>query len=333
MGKVRFWSLTKFNTMVIRMLLNKFDCVIIIEGNRGLGKSTLAWHILKGIHRQMKYLVRETGGRKSPYYNWYSFKPHLQAKGKFKSVIYTRDDVINFFDKWHHSAIADEMINVTFNREFWNEDQKNIIKLMNMNRDHGNLFIACVPQFQTLDNQIKNLCKIRITIARRGLSVIQTPNRTIYNRDKWDTANNEKIEREWLKKGSGLPQYSRLNTFRGMLKFSALPCTEQTLYDTIKINERNTIKKTFGINRAVTNKEKDPVDIAMETLKKGGIRNAHVLDGLAMAKGIDPENFKNRIRRKLRQEKISHSLPEYYWDKKVKKEELEKEKDILSLFK
>jgi len=32
------------------------------------------------------------------------------------------------------------MINVTFNRDFYNEDQKNIIKMINMNRDHKNFF-------------------------------------------------------------------------------------------------------------------------------------------------------------------------------------------------
>jgi len=310
----------KFCLMIIEMLLNKFDCFIAIEGNRGLGKSTLAFEIAKKVRNLMRTIAEETGGRESPYWNWYQFKPELQARNRTsKFVLYKREDVINFFDKWHHTCISDEMINVAFNRDFWSEDQKNLIRLINMNRDHCNLFIACVPQFQVLDNQIKNLCKIRITVVRRGLAMIQTPNRTIYNKDKWDTANNERIEREWLKKGSGLPQYSKLNTFRGTLKFPALTEREQQIYDTIKLQERNTIKKDLGVTDD-KKEEKEIIDIAMERLLAGKIRNGHILDGLAIAQGIDPDNFKNQIRSKLRRDGKSTSLPQYYWDKKAKKE-------------
>ena len=132
----------------------------------------------------------------------------------FRSMIYTKKETLNFFHQWNKNGIADEMINVTFNRDFYDLDQKNVIKMINMNRDHCNLFIACVPQFQNLDTQIKNLCKIRITVVRRGLAIIQTPNRTIYVKDKWDQATNEKFEREWLQKGISKPTYSKLTTFR-----------------------------------------------------------------------------------------------------------------------
>ena len=247
MKRIKFWSMEKFSVMCAKMLLNKFDCLVIIEGNRGLGKSTLAYEILRKVNSVMKRITKATGGKESPYYKFYEFNPNMQTKGKFKSILYKRDDVINFFDKWNASALADEMINVSFNRDFWNEDQKNLIKMINMNRDHCNLFIMCIPQFQVLDNQIKNLCKIRITVARRGIAVIQTPNRTIYNKDKWDTQNNERIERDWLKKGTGLPQYARLNTFRGMMRFPALSEREQSLYDKIKLIERNVIKKDLGV--------------------------------------------------------------------------------------
>jgi len=66
--------------------------------------------------------------------------------------------------------------------------------------------------------------------------------------------------------------------------------------------------------------EKEIIDIAMERLLAGKIRNGHILDGLAIAQGIDPDNFKNQIRSKLRRDGKSTSLPQYYWDKKAKKE-------------
>ena len=306
------------------MLLNQFDCLIIIEGNRGLGKSTLAWHIAKKVMRIFRKITLETGREESPYNKHHLFKPHLQVKGKFKSVLYKREDVINFFDKWNSTAIADEMINVAFNREFWNEDQKNLIKMINMNRDHCNLFIMCIPQFQVLDNQMKNLCKIRITVARRGMAVIQTPNRTIYNKDKWDTANNERIEREWLKKGSGIPQYAKLNTFRGMMKFPKLNKRDQDIYDKIKVNERNVIKKSLGVTDE-GKKPTEPFDIIYNQIIEGKVRNSHILAGFALANDIPYTTLRERIRRRLNKEQRPTDFSEYYWDKKAKEQEQQEE--------
>jgi hypothetical protein len=318
MKRINYWSIDRLALMIVQILLNKFDAFIVIEGNRGLGKSTLGFKILKKVNNFFRIIQREMGDE---FKDWYKFQPKMQLKNPFKYrfIIYKKDDVLNFFNEWHKSCIADEMINVAFNRDFWEEDQKNVIKLVNMNRDHGNLFVACVPQFQTLDNQIKNLCKIRITVCRRGLAVIQTPNRTIYNRDKWDSANNERIEREWLKKGSGLPQYSKLNTFRGMLRFSKLNDEEQSLYDAIKISERNIIAKDLGVTDK--KEEIDPVDSITERLLSGGVRNSAVIDGFGLATGLPPQALKEKIRRKLEKMGKPTSLGIYYWDKKAKSDQ------------
>jgi len=226
------WNMKKMIIMICNILENKFDCVIVIEGNRGLGKSTLGIHLARGVAREMK-----RRGITDYKFNW---------RG---SLIYTKKETKHFWNKWKATAIADEMINVTFNRDFYNEDQKNIIKMINMNRDHCNFFIACVPQFQSLDNQIKNLCKIKITVVRRGLCIIQTPNRTIYVRDKWDQATNEKIERQWLQKGITKPAYSKLTTFRGLMQFPKLHPSVEDKYKEIKDVNRNLIaKEDMGIN-------------------------------------------------------------------------------------
>ena len=141
MTRVRYWSMDRFAVMIVKMLLNKFDCMIIVEGNRGLGKSTFAYKLLLKVNNYFRIIYRET--HKEEMKDWYKFNPNMQLKhpSKFRSVIYTQKDVINFYDKWHVSAIADEMINVAFNREFFSNDQKNLVKMINMNRDHNNLFI------------------------------------------------------------------------------------------------------------------------------------------------------------------------------------------------
>ena len=226
MTVVMQWSLIKMITMIVRILQNKFDCFIIIEGNRGLGKSTLAIHLARGVAREFKKIDHE------------KYKFHWDH-----SLVYTKKETKRFWHKWEAIGIGDEMINVTFNRDFYDTEQKDIVKMINMNRDHRNLFIACVPQFQTLDSQIKNLCKIRITVVRRGVAVIQTPNQTIYVKDKWDQATNEKIERDWIKKGITKPHYTRLTTFRGILKFPKLRDASELKYQEVKDRKRNLVAK------------------------------------------------------------------------------------------
>lgn len=297
------WSMKKVVWMIVKILSNQFDCFIIIEGNRGLGKSTLAIHLA----RQVSRIFRKKGS-KDYRFNWRN------------SLIYTKKETKHFWHKWKSTGIADEMINVSFNRDFYNEDQKDIIKMINMNRDHCNFFIACVPQFQALDNQIKNLCKIKLTVVRRGLCIIQTPNRTIYVKDKWDQATNEKIERGWLQKGITRPHYSKLTTFRGLMQFPKLHPSAEKKYQDVKDLKRNLIaKEDMGID--IKEEIRDPIIDTVNRLKQGKIRNGVFIDGLAVAYDINPATFKNQLRSALNKEGVSSKLTDYYWDKGKKKKE------------
>lgn len=297
MAKIHKWTMNDICNTIYRTLNNKFDFFIIIEGNRGLGKSTLALKIARRISR----LYRKKGSKEYRF-NWNS------------SLIYTKKETKRFWNKWHSVGIGDEMINVAFNRDFYNSEQKDIIKMVNMNRDHRNLFIACVPEFQNLDNQIKNLCKMRITVVRRGLAIIQTQNRTIYIKDKWDTATNEKLERQWLQRNMKNPAYAKLTTFRGVLRFGKLSLPEETKYQEIKDLKRNLVaKEEMGIE----SDEDDSVDKMIKMLKNGEVKNGTFIDGFALANGVKPSTFQNNIRARLKERGESPNISSYYWEKKA----------------
>ena len=297
------WSIKNIVTMICNMLENKFDCLIIIEGNRGLGKSTFAYILARRVKTEMK--KRGVEG--------YRFNPR-------KDLLYKREECIEFFNKWKRTGIADEMINVTFNRDFYNNDQKDLIKMINMNRDHNNFFIACVPQFQTLDAQVKQLAKMRLTVTRRGLAILQTPTRSIYSVDRWDTAINGKIERRWLEKGVKNPKYTLLTTFRGFVKFPKLNSKQEELYQSIKNAKRGEIYKEKHEKDEEDLKKLDPFERLMEDFEGGKIRDSRELDGYAKAIGIEPESLRGKIRRRLKKENKPQSLTDYYYDNRTKKE-------------
>jgi len=305
--KYLLWSLRRLVKGICDRLQNKFDVFIIIEGSRGLGKSTLGFRLMKKVRAEMKR--RGVEG--------YRFFPK-------RDLLYTRDEVKKYFHKWKHSGMADEMINVTFNRDFYNEDQKDIIKMINMNRDHNNFFIACVPRFKTLDSQIKNLSSMRITVVRRGVAIIQMPNKSIYSPDKWDERINEKIEREWLQSGTLFPKYSRLTTFRGFLRFPKLSDKEEELYQEIKNEKRNIVAQEKQI--ADAEEEKTPFQIIYENFINKKIKNNEVLEGMAQGLGFEIDKLKRKIRRQLKKDKLNASFSKYYYDEKKSKdvEEIDK---------
>jgi len=284
-------------TMIVRILQNKFDCFIIIDGNRGLGKSTLAIHLARGVAREFKKL-----GSQDYKFNWKT------------SFVYTKKETKRFWHQWKSTGIGDELINVAFNRDFFGEEQKDIIKMINMNRDHGNLFIACLPSFSVADNQIKNLCKIRITIVRRGLAVIHTPCHSIYLKDKWDQASNEKIERKWMSKNAKNPSYTKLTTFRGLMRFPPLRSSAEAKYQLTKNAKRNLVaKEEMGIAEE-EDKIKDPYLIAIQMLKDGKVKNSTFIDGFAQANGKDPSSFKRGLSDRLKKQGINHQISSYYWE-------------------
>ncbi len=87
--------------MIVQILQNEFDCFLVIEGNRGLGKSTLAIHLARAVSREFKKL-----GSSDYKFHWK------------RSFIYTKKETKRFWHKWRETGIADEMINVSFNRDF-----------------------------------------------------------------------------------------------------------------------------------------------------------------------------------------------------------------------
>ena len=297
------WSLRRLKYSICDRLTNKFDVFMVIEGKRGLGKSTLAYKLMSAVRTEM-YKRGVQGYRFSPA----------------RDLLYSRKEVLQFFHKWKHSGIADEMINVTFNRDFYNEDQKDIIKMINMNRDHNNFFIACVPQFKNLDSQIKNLASMKITVVRRGVSIIHMPNKTVYSSDIWDERVNEKIEREWLKGGVSNPKYSRLTTFRGFLMFPKLSDSQEKKYQEIKDKKRNVIAQEKGLEE----QEKEPVNIIYNALVGNKIKNTAVLNGMIMAHELQERTTKNKLKAKLKENNKATKLYLYYSDEKAK----DKENDI-----
>jgi hypothetical protein len=245
--KIPIWTLKFLRECIEDMTKDtmKFDCIIFIEGNRGEGKSTLAYQILKGLKVEIP------------------FKPQ-------RDILFSRQDTIKHLATKINGCIwSDELINVAYKRDFYVEDQKDLLKALDMYRDSRNVFVGCIPKFIDLDTKIQKLCKIRITVIRRGLVLIHLQKRTIFSNDPWDVKNNQKIENKWINRSNSNPKYGQLSTVRGLLQFGDLTPLQREEYEAIKKEKRSHIFGAFQDMTLINDPDKLFMTNMISKLKEG----------------------------------------------------------------
>jgi hypothetical protein len=213
-------SLDYLAEMIENRIKNKFDLIITAEGKRGMGKSTFLYGLGKKLNNRK--VIR--------------FNPH-------KHLLYSRSDSLKVLANSLKCFIMnDEMINVAYNRDFWETDQKELIKALNNYRDSCNVFAMAIPKFIDLDKQMQRLCELRVVILKRGLAQIHQQLRGVYRSDVWDTKENIKIE---LKSKKGFA-FGKLTTKVFYVKFPDLKKKERLFYEQLKTERRNLVFNANG---------------------------------------------------------------------------------------
>jgi hypothetical protein len=212
---------------------NKLDCVIAWVGKRGSGKST-------GNYRFCRKLGRYTVNHLGTDFKAGGFRPE-------RDMVYARQDIIDLLkNRKFKPVMADEMINVAYNREFHSADQQFLIKVLNQYRSNYNIFSMCNPFFYDLDPDLRSLVSIRIDIIRRGMGIVHFPCDNVYSNDIWDTKKNAQIEMSWSRSKNQKSRYSKLTTFQGILLYPALPKKIELKYEEIRDRKRNLANNGVG---------------------------------------------------------------------------------------
>lgn len=213
------WSLNDIVDVAKDRQQNKFDMCIAVSGARGDGKSTFLY----------KFFSR-----------FKSFRP-------WRHQIYSRNDVMRLLEGSKFSCIFDdEAIRTGYKRNFFEQDQKLLIQMLNMYRDNFNVYGMAIPNFYSLDKDLRDLIKIHIHVIERGLAVLHIANEgTLYSDDCWDVKYNKKVEERWAfykkRNPNYRPKYNKLTTFRGYIKFGDLTPKQRILYEEIKVTKRKAV--------------------------------------------------------------------------------------------
>lgn len=269
------WSIKELVEVLRSRQLNKFDVNVGVSGARGDGKSTLI----------NKVLLRMPG-----------FK-------QFTHQVYTREDVINLLKEQKFSYCwDDEAINSGYKREFQNKEQHNLIKIITTHRSNYNVYFSAIPNFYSLDRDLRDLIFLHIHILERGLAVLFMPlDGAIFQNDKWDASNNQKIEKRYfenLKKGrKSKPPYHKFSTFVGYLYFGDLTEKQRKKYEEIKEKKRALAFKKEEKEKG--QEEQDYYEHLLNMIMKGDI-NSNGFAQILASNRVNPASIRARLNNMLK---------------------------------
>ena len=279
--KYVFWTIKDLADIATIRRNKEFDCIIAFCGARGNSKSTGAYKI--GL--QLKFNAE-------------------------KDIIYDRNSLLQALEDWNRIIDGDEMINSAYKREFYNVEQIELIKLLNMYRDHQHVIIFCIPNFWDLDKALRDLIKIRIDMHKRGFGEVHVPLQMSYISDSWDKKNNEKIERIWVEKRNKRKPWL-LSTFAGFIKFGKLAPDQEKKYKRIKNEAREKLRedKEARKKNMESKKELDFYTTTFELLQDNRLTKEGIF-ALSKMSGKKIFTIRDNLRKMLREKGDNRPLAE-----------------------
>jgi hypothetical protein len=191
----------------------ELDATLCLSGFVGEGKSTLSIQIAKAYYK-------------------------LDTQEKFKDfcdkwLIYDRQSLKEAVEKNKEKCIvADEAINMLFKRDFMRGEQKNLLKLMDVCRDHRHLFMFNIPSFWALDSHtIQTRVKLWIHVEKQKYAHFFRPIRNMFAKDVWLRDYNEKLFMKHRK-------FTRSPNYITSITFESLTPEEYKIYHSIKDSKK-----------------------------------------------------------------------------------------------
>lgn len=216
MRKPITFSITDIANLIKRRQENQFDANFSVQGERGNGKSTLISKILYKIG---------------------NFNPRVQQ-------VYSTDDVIKLLQTQKRGIVFnDEGINSGYKRNFQDKGQQKLIKVLTNYRSNENIHATAIPNFFSLDKDLRDLTFMLLVVVERGHAHVHLPLQgRMYSQDRWDAKNNARKEESWnnqLKNNvSAKIPYHELSTFAGHLFFGDLSPHQRALYEEVRKSKR-----------------------------------------------------------------------------------------------
>lgn len=173
---VSLYPVEKFAQLLIDLSDTDDWSITAIDGVPGSGKSCLGSRIAEAICK-----IRGTRFRYEDY------------------LTYTRKEMLEWINPGKNQkpqgspVIADELISMFFKRNWYEEEQKGAIELLNKCRDRHLALIGCVPTLWDIDGTFLGLVSFWIHVQERGIGYVFKRDDNPFRKDKWRRDEGEKL--------------------------------------------------------------------------------------------------------------------------------------------
>lgn len=237
MVKVERQTIKELAATIAKTNKNDYYSLVVCDGRMGIGKSCFLTQLAEEYSKIMNV----------PY----SYE---------QNVTWLRQEMVEWIEgkengkeqKPEYSAIvADELISMFYKRNWYKDEQKDTVELLNKIRDRHLLLCGAVPNFFDLDKGFLNNVTFWVHIDRRGIAWVMQQERNMALADKW----NERDLVKLVRKGRGTP-YNSIN-FVAEIVYPDWTATDKKKYYAIRNEKRiNTEgqndKRNVQHSRAVT---------------------------------------------------------------------------------
>lgn len=163
--------LDEFCQMARKRLKQDKDAVFCISGEEGIGKSTLAIEVAKGIDKDFKLETHEL------------IKPTAEEMTK-KITELPKGSAI----------ICDESMRILYKQQWQNRKQKYLNKLFSLCRQEQKIVILCLPRFTDLNEYFRNWrVLVWIHVLDRGKAILFARDWSPFCKDIWWLDENQKL--------------------------------------------------------------------------------------------------------------------------------------------
>lgn len=177
-----------------------WDLVIVITGEEGVGKSTLA--LILAILIDLKFNLKRN----------LIFSPTKEKMAQKIQSLPRRSCIV-----------ADEAIKILYKMEYWSGVQKYLNKLFAVCRDDNHVVILCIPNFQDLNKYFRShRAKLWFHVIDRGTVVAFKPHWNPFSKDHWYMDENERLVNKACgrKKASKFRTAEKVRVLRRSLNFA-----------------------------------------------------------------------------------------------------------------
>jgi hypothetical protein len=182
-------NLFKFAKTTYQLLKSDRDVVLGVGGFTGEGKSTFLIQLLKAYNEilgQAWDYSLMTWSRKE-LLKWIDGKP-----GSHKDKWGLKEGQLTEYS----GVIADELFNMFYRRNWYDNQQIDAIATFNMCRDRHLLVAGNVPNFWDLDAAFTTRVRFYAYIVKRGVAWVFQQENNPFSKDAWNTQENRKLFRK-----------------------------------------------------------------------------------------------------------------------------------------